>query len=94
MMPSILFYDMPYIYKAAIEKAQSIDTTKVMKVMEKMYFNLIFGRSRLTGDWFFGTNRRLAAPAVIAVIQDGIPRTQKIYPVDEADKLARKAWGK
>jgi branched-chain amino acid transport system substrate-binding protein len=94
MMPSILFYDMPYIYKAAIEKAESIDTTKVMKVMEKMYFDLILGRSRLTGDWFFGTNRRLAAPAVIAVIQDGIPRTQKIYSVVEADKLARKAWGK
>jgi branched-chain amino acid transport system substrate-binding protein len=94
MLPSTLYYDMPYVYKQAIEKAKSIDTTKVMQAMEKMDFHLMFGTSRLAGDWYFGINRRLAAPAFIAVIKDEIPRTQYVYGVDDIDRLARKAWGK
>lgn len=68
---SIEYYNGIIVACAAIEKAQSLDTTKIKDALDGIKFTSVLGPAQLVGKERFGIARQSAHPTTIAQIRDG-----------------------
>ena len=71
-MPHIAVFNAAYTLIQGIEKAQSIDTDKVVKALENIKsIDTAYGPGRMAGKDFFGINHVIRSPIAVSGIMDG-----------------------
>jgi hypothetical protein len=71
-MDHTLVIEALYPMLQGIEKAQSLDTTKVVEALENMKsIDTIFGQGRMAGQDIFGINHAIFRPIPLSRIMNG-----------------------
>ena len=65
-------FDAVYVLVQGIQKAQSLDTDKVVQALENMgSIDTVYGRGRIAGEDFFGVKHAVRRPIALSGIIDG-----------------------